>query len=74
MSSNLEFDLINEITDYNKLDLMTSFRNVKSHLGIAAAVTAYARVYMIQYKTLSGINLYNTDIDSIWLIKIYLQN
>jgi len=49
MSSNLDFYLINEIKDSNKLDLITSFRNVKSHVGIAAAITFYARIYMIQF-------------------------
>ena len=39
MSRNLEFYLINEIKDYHKLDLIISFRNVKAHLAIAAAVT-----------------------------------
>jgi len=65
MSSNLDFYLINEIKDSNKLDLITSFRNVKSHVGIAAAITSYARIYMIQFKTLLGIKIYYTDTDSI---------
>jgi len=65
MSSNLDFYLINEIKDSNKLDLITSFRNVKSHVGIAAAITFYARIYMIQFKTLLGIKIYYTDTDSI---------
>jgi hypothetical protein len=70
MSSNLDYSLINEIKDETKLDLMTSFRNVKSHVGIAAAVTAYARIEMMQYKTLLtklGLNLYYTDTDSIFI-------
>ena len=61
---------INEIKDETKLDLITSFRNVKSHVGIAAAVTAYARIEMMQYKPLLtklGLNLYYTDTDSIFI-------
>jgi hypothetical protein len=70
MSSNLDYDLINEIKDYNHLDLITSFRNVKSNVAIAAAVTSYARIEMIQYKLLLaklGINLFYTDTDSIFV-------
>jgi hypothetical protein len=70
MSSNLDYSLINEIKDETKLDLITSFRNVKSHVGIAAAVTAYARIEMMQYKPLLtklGLNLYYTDTDSIFI-------
>lgn len=36
MSSNLDYNLINEIKDYTNVDLITNFRNVKSHVGIAA--------------------------------------
>jgi DNA polymerase type B, organellar and viral len=35
-------------------------------IGIAAAVTAYARVYMSQFKNNPKINLYYTDTDSIY--------
>jgi len=69
MSSNLDYDLINEIKGYSNLDLITSFRNVKSHVGIAAAVTAYARIEMIEFKVLLdklGIKLYYTDTDSFF--------
>jgi hypothetical protein len=69
MSSNLDYDLINEIKDYTQLDLMTSFRKVKSNVAIAAAVTAYARIEMIQYKVLPNIKLYYTDTDSIFVDK-----
>jgi hypothetical protein len=65
MSSNFDYDLINEIKDSNDLDLITSFRNVKSHVGIAAAVTAYARIEMMKYKTLPNIKIFYTDTDSI---------
>jgi len=70
MSSNLDYDLINEIKDSNKLDLITSFRNDKSQVGIAAAVTAYARIEMMEYKILLtklGIKLYYTDTDEIFI-------
>jgi DNA polymerase elongation subunit (family B) len=70
MSSNLDYDLINEIKGYSNLDLITSFRNVKSHVGIAAAVTAYARIEMLEFKILLdklGIKLYYTDTDSFFI-------
>jgi hypothetical protein len=70
MSSNLDYDLINEIKSYSNLDLITSFRNVKSHVGIAAAVTAYARIEMLEFKILLdklGIKLYYTDTDSFFV-------
>jgi len=70
MSSNLDYDLINEIKDYNNSDLITSFRNVKSNVAIAAAVTSYARIEMIQYKILLaklGLKLFYTDTDSIFI-------
>jgi hypothetical protein len=72
MSSNLEYDLINEIKSETERDLITSFRNVKSHVGIAAAVTAYARIEMMELKMLLvklGIKLYYTDTDSFFVDK-----
>nr|YP_009715292.1 hypothetical protein [Russula subnigricans]QGK88098.1 hypothetical protein [Russula subnigricans] len=50
MSTNLDYDLINEIKDYTNLDLITNFRKVKSNVAIAAAVTSYARVEMMEIK------------------------
>jgi len=72
MSSNLDYDLINEIKSNTDLDLIPNFRNVKSHVGIAAAVTAYARIEMMELKMLLiklGIKLYYTDTDSIFVDK-----
>jgi hypothetical protein len=70
MSSNLDYDLINEIKSDTNLDLITNFRNIKSHVGIAAAVTAYARIEMIELKMLLiklNIKLFYTDTDSIFV-------
>ena len=72
MSTNLDYDLINEIKDQTKLELITNFRNVKSHVGIAAAVTSYARIEMMELKMLLlklDIKLYYTDTDSIFTDK-----
>lgn len=71
-SSNLDFNLINEIKDYTNLNLTSSFRNVKSNVAIASAVTSYARIEMMELKMLLiklGIKLYYTDTDSIFTDK-----
>gem|GEM_PF-2490565 len=72
MGNNLDYDLINEIKGGTGLDLIYNFRQIKSHVGIAAAVTAYARVEMMELKMLLiklGIKLYYTDTDSIFVDK-----
>lgn len=76
MSSNLDYDLINEIKNDTDLDLITNFRNVKSNVAIAAAVTSYARIEMIELKLLLiklGIKLYYTDTDSCFVDKEFPQ-
>jgi hypothetical protein len=70
MSSNMDYDLINEINEETNLDLISKFRSIKSHVGIAAAVTSYSRIEMIKFKMeldKLGINLYYTDTDSIFV-------
>lgn len=52
MSSNLDYDLINEIKHDTGLQLLSNFRKVKSHVAIAAAVTSYARIEMMELKML----------------------
>jgi hypothetical protein len=72
MSNNLDYDLINEIKEDTGIKLITNFRKVKSNVGIAAAVTSYARIEMIELKMLLlklGIKLYYTDTDSIFTDK-----
>lgn len=72
MSSNLDYNLINEIKDYTNLNLISSFRNVKSNVGIASAVTSYARIEMMELKMLLlklGIKIFYTDTDSIFTDK-----
>jgi len=72
MSSNLDYNLINEIKDNTNLNLKSNFKNVNSHVGIASAVTSYARIEMMELKMLLiklGIKLYYTDTDSIFTDK-----
>jgi hypothetical protein len=70
MSSNLDYDLISEIKSDTSLDLITNFRNVKSNVAIAAAVTSYARIEMMKLKVLLNslnIKLFYTDTDSAFV-------
>jgi hypothetical protein len=52
---------------------MSDFKNIerkiKSNVAIASAVTAYAQMEMIKYKTLPGINVYYSDTDSLFIDK-----
>jgi DNA polymerase type B, organellar and viral len=72
MSSNLDYSLLNELKQEINLELVSGFRNVKSHVGIASAVTSYARIEMMELKMLLiklGIKLYYTDTDSFFVDK-----
>jgi DNA polymerase type B, organellar and viral len=57
-----DYILVRYMTDENIDDLGT--HNVS--IAIAAAVTAYARIHMSQFKNNPKINLYYTDTDSIY--------
>jgi hypothetical protein len=72
MSSNMDYDLLNAIKEESNLDLSSNLKFVKSHVGIAAAVTYYARIEMIKFKVYlmkHGIKLYYTDTDSLFIDK-----
>jgi hypothetical protein len=72
MSSNLDYSILNELKQETNLELVSGFRNVKSHVGIASAVTSYARIEMMELKMLLiklGIKLYYTDTDSFFVDK-----
>ena len=78
LCSDFENKYLDQITD--KIDLGThvlmiykasleKLDNYGSHnisVGIAAAITAYARIHMSQFKNNPDINLYYTDTDSIY--------
>ncbi len=58
------------IANLNKIlsmKLEDSYNNIKSNVAIASAVTAYARIHMIPFKTLDS--CYYTDTDSVFLVK-----
>nr|YP_010192427.1 hypothetical protein LK379_mgp25 [Amanita sinensis]QZN08164.1 hypothetical protein [Amanita sinensis] len=70
MNSNLNYDLFNEIQEETNLELKYNYKSIKSHVGIASAVTSYSRIEMIKFKTYlmkHGIKLYYTDTDSIFI-------
>jgi hypothetical protein len=69
---NLNQELINELNSKFELNLNSSFKNVKTNVSIAAAVTAYARIHMIPFKLLPG-TVY-TDTDSIFTTDILPDN
>ena len=50
MSSNLDYDLINELNNELKTDIVSPLRKVQSNVAIASAVTSYARIEMMKYK------------------------
>ena len=64
----LDYSLINNLNADLPL-LKLPYQIVKSNVAIASAITAYARIEMMKYKTLPGINIYYTDTDSIFVDK-----
>lgn len=48
---------------------MNSAQIVKSNVAIASAITAYARITMMEFKMIPGIEIYYTDTDSIFVNK-----
>jgi len=63
--NNINPDIISEMNSNLKINLKNIFTNsVKSNVAIAAAVTAYARIHMIQFKF--NDNIFYTDTDSIF--------
>jgi hypothetical protein len=68
---NLNYNIIKRLNiEISKDAKYTSdYKTVKSNVAIAAAVTAYARIEMMKYKTLKDYSVYYTDTDSIILDK-----
>lgn len=66
MYSNLNDDIMLELKDSISLDIKNiRYSNVKSNVGIASAVTAYARIHMIPFKLNNDV--YYSDTDSIFV-------
>ncbi|KDR65024.1 hypothetical protein GALMADRAFT_82379 [Galerina marginata CBS 339.88] len=63
--SNLNVDILSEIKEIVSMKLNNNeYSFVKSNVGIAAAVTAYARIHMIPFKV--NCDIYYSDTDSIF--------
>ena len=70
LKGNLHYSLIQQL--HLKLDLSDYkqiSKSVKSNVAIAAAVTSYAQMVMMKYKTLPGYTIYYSDTDSIFINK-----
>lgn len=65
--SNVDFSLIKQANSELNINLLTQPRQlVNSNVAIASAITAYARIEMMKFKTIPGIKIYYTDTDSIF--------
>jgi hypothetical protein len=65
METNINEKLIKDLNIEFESQFENRFRSIKSNVAIASAVTAYARIHMIDYKLLPG-TVY-TDTDSIFI-------
>ena len=67
--NNLDRYVVKELNVGLPVDFTNSWSAIKSNVAIASAITAYARIEMMKYKTLPDINVYYTDTDSIFVDK-----
>jgi DNA polymerase type B, organellar and viral len=67
VSNNLNTDLIKKLNITLETEINSNFKNVKSNVAIASAVTAYARIHMLPYKM--DPDTYYSDTDSIFTSK-----
>jgi hypothetical protein len=56
----------NNLVHYNNIDNGENIKNLKINVGISSAITAYARIFMSQFKNNPLLQLYYTDTDSIY--------
>lgn len=65
--SNVDFNLIKETNSELNINLLLQpMQIVKSNVALASAITAYARIEMMKYKTIPGLKVLYTDTDSIF--------
>jgi len=72
LSSNINHKVLRNLNMICESNIQSSNRIVMSNVGIAAAVTSYARIHMIYYKLLPG-TVY-TDTDSIFTTDILSEH
>lgn len=59
--------LVETISDSSNIRINTNFQTHNTSIGIAAAITSEARIYMSIFKNIPGVELYYTDTDSIFI-------
>jgi hypothetical protein len=69
LSNNLDYSLLNELNNEMSLEIISPFKKVQSNVAIASAVTSYARIAMMKYKLIPGIEIYYFDTDSMFTNK-----
>lgn len=68
--SNVDYNLIYSANEILGIDLlMQSSQKVNSSVAIAAAITAIARIIMMKFKAIEGVNICYTDTDSLFTDK-----
>jgi hypothetical protein len=65
----LNTEMLNKLNTELVDDLFKNNKTMKTNVAISAAVTAYARVEMMKFKTIPGVNVFYTDTDSIFMDK-----
>lgn len=72
---NLDYKLIKKLNIDLSLRLIPPITSiVKSNVAIASAITSYARIEMMKYKSLPDIDIYYSDTDSIFVNKNLPEN
>ena len=67
---NIDFNLIKKLNvELNTELIQQVFTPVKSNVAIASAITSYARIEMMKYKTIPDVNVFYSDTDSIFIDK-----
>nr|YP_010254672.1 DNA polymerase [Peniophora lycii]QUA00869.1 DNA polymerase [Peniophora lycii] len=65
---NLHFEQINKLNEKLNLELLDQHpRTVKANVALASAITSYARIHKMKFKTLPNVDIYYTDTDSFFV-------
>ena len=67
LNANVDIQLIKDTNTSLGIELLrTPSQIVRSNVAIASAITSYARINMMQYKLIPGLDIYYSDTDSIF--------
>jgi hypothetical protein len=73
IKNNVNYKLIKELNcTLDQFHVDNLQQSVKSNVAISAAITAYARMTMMDYKNNPDFNIYYSDTDSIFIDHLYL--